>query len=234
MRRSCASSDSSTARRARDCLEALRQSRRRCRDSRRGRRLTSDARSEAIFELREAGLLLREDEHAPDSLDAHPLAREWFGEKFKRENEAGFKAAHSRLYEHLRDTTEEGDPPKDVAALEPLFQAIAHGCKAGRQQETLADVYQHRICRRRPDGRLAFHAENTLGAIGPCLAALAWFFDKPFETPHAGLNGGRPILGSRRGGAFSRLSWSFGRGARRAARRSGNGCRGRGLAQCGE
>ncbi len=147
----------------------------------------SDARSEAIFELRQAGLLLREDEQAPEALDAHPLAREWFGEKFKREHEAGFKAAHGRLYEHLRDTTEEGDPPKDVARLEPLFQAIVHGCKAGRQQETLADVYQDRICRRRADGSSTFHAQNTLGAIGPCLAALAWFFDKPFETPHAGL-----------------------------------------------
>jgi hypothetical protein len=69
-----------------------------------------DARSEAIFELREAGLLLHEDEQAPDALDAHPLAREWFGEKFKRENEAGFEAAHGRLYEHLRDATEEGRP----------------------------------------------------------------------------------------------------------------------------
>jgi tetratricopeptide (TPR) repeat protein len=79
------------------------------------------------------------------------------------------------------------DPPKGVAALEPLFQAVAHGCKAGRQQETLAEVYKNRICRRWPDGKLYFHAQNSLGAIGPCLAALAWFFDKPFETPHAGL-----------------------------------------------
>ncbi|MGA9598839.1 MAG: TIR domain-containing protein [Methylocystis sp.] len=170
-----------------DCLEALRRP-----PAPPGleawQQASHDARSEAIFELREAGLLLRADEHAPDSLDAHPLAREWYGERFRSENEAGFKAAHSRLYDHLRRTTREGDPPKDVAALEPLFQTIAHGCKAGRQQKTLADVYKNRICRRRPDGRLVFHAQDALGAIGPCLAALAWFFDKPFETPHAGLN----------------------------------------------
>ena len=141
----------------------------------------------AVNRLRRASLLLREDEHAPGALDAHPLAREWFGEKFQKENEAGCKAAHGRLYEHLRDTTEEGDPPKDVAALEPLFQAIVHGCKAGRRRETLDDVYALRICRRGPDGRLAFHAEKKLGAISPCLAALAWFFDQPFATPHVGL-----------------------------------------------
>ncbi len=146
-----------------------------------------DACADAIFELREAGLLLREDEQAPATLDAHPLAREWYGEKFKRENEAGFEAAHGRVYEHLRDTTKEGDPPEDIAALGPLFQAIAHGCKARRQQETLEDVYIGRICRRRADGHFGSHAQDRLGAIGPSLAALAWFFDKPFETPHVGL-----------------------------------------------
>jgi TIR domain len=146
----------------------------------------SDARADAIYDLRAACLLLPEDAQAPDVLDAHPLAREWFGEKLKQENEGGWKAAHGRLYEHLRDTTKEGDTP-DMTALEPLFQAIPHGCKAERQQEALNDVYVNRICRRGPDGRLAFYAANNLGAIGPCLAATAWFFDKPFETPHVGL-----------------------------------------------
>ena len=94
------------------------------------------------------------------------------------------------FYEHLRDTTKEGDDP-DMTALEPLFQAIPHGCKAGRQQETLDDVFCDRICLRGPDGHLAFHAQNKLGAIGPSLAALAWFFDKPFETlHHVGLTAG--------------------------------------------
>ena len=140
----------------------------------------------AIFNLRAAGLLLPDEKDG--ALDAHPLVREFFGERFRRENEAGWKAAHGRLYEFLRDSTEEGDNP-ELAALEPLFQAIPHGCKAGRQQETLRDVYTDRICRRDSAGAIAFHAQKKLGAIGPSLAALAWFFDQPFETPHAGLTG---------------------------------------------
>lgn len=168
-----------------DCLEALRQP-----PALAGleawQAANSHARADAIFELREAGLLAAEDVQAPDALDAHPLAREWFGGKLKQESEVGWKAAHGRLYEHLRDTTEEGDDP-DMTALEPLFQAIPHGCKAGRQEETLSDVYKNRICRRGSDGDLAFHAQNRLGAIGPGLAAIAWFFDSPFETPHLGL-----------------------------------------------
>jgi hypothetical protein len=72
-------------------------------------------------------------------------------------------------------------------ALAPLFQAIPHGCKAGRQHDALMQVYIGRICRLHPDGRIRFYAQNTIGAIGPCLAAVAWFFDKPFEKPHDGL-----------------------------------------------
>ncbi len=142
--------------------------------------------ADALYALRQSGLLLPAEDNDPRGIDAHPLVREFFGDKFRAENEAGWKAAHGRLYDFLRDSTKEGDDP-DLTALEPLFQAIPHGCRAGRQQETLDDVYKNRICRRGPDGRLVFHAQHKLGAIGPCLAALAWFFDKPFETPHASL-----------------------------------------------
>ena len=155
---------------------------------------------------------------SPDALDAHPLAREWFGEKLRQESEAGWKAAHGRLYEHLRDATKEGDDP-DMKALEPLFQAISHGCKAGRQEETLGDVYINQIIRQRPDGRGVFHAQNKLGAIGPSVAALAWFFDKPFETPHDGLTEEDRsfVLGNAAGflGALGRLGDAC--GAQRAA-----------------
>ena len=200
-----------------DCLEALRQP-----PALKGldawQTADADARADAVYELREAGLLLARDPESPDALDAHPLAREWFGEKLRQESEAGWKAAHGRLYEHLRDATKEGDDP-DMKALEPLFQAISHGCKAGRQEETLGDVYINRIIRQRPDGRGVFHAQNKLGAIGPSVAALAWFFDKPFETPHDGLTEEDRsfVLGNAAGflGALGRLGDAC--GAQRAA-----------------
>ena len=86
---------------------------------------------------------------APDALDAHPLVREWFGERLRQTNEAAWKAAHGRLYEHLRDTTKEGETPT-LSDLAPLYQAIAHGCRAGRHQEALDEIYRNRICRRMP------------------------------------------------------------------------------------
>jgi hypothetical protein len=76
----------------------------------------ADARADAVYELRQAGLLAAESSEAPNAIDAHPLAREWFGEKLKEENETAWKAAHHRLWEHLRDTTKEGHGP-DLRAL---------------------------------------------------------------------------------------------------------------------
>ena len=112
--------------------------------------------------------------------------REWFGDRLKATNEKAWRAAHGRLYEHLRDTTKEGDTPT-LEDLAPLYQAIAHGCRAGRHQEALDKIYADRICRRRPDGEIEFYATKKLGAFGSDLAAISWFFDKPYATPVAAL-----------------------------------------------
>ena len=148
--------------------------------------LSDDQWRRAIARLREARLLAPVDPSDPGALDTHPLVREWFGEGLRRANEAAWKAAHSRLYDHLRETTQEGDTP-DLADLAPLYHAIAHGCRAGRHQEALHDVYVNRICRRRWDGTIRFYTANSLGAWGTDLAGISWFFDRPYETPAAAL-----------------------------------------------
>ena len=136
----------------------------------------------AVARLRGAKLLSPIDPSAPGALDAHPLVREWFGERLKQSNETAWKAAHGRLYEHLRDTTKEGKAPS-LEDLAPFYQAIAHGCRAGRHQEALEDIYVDHICRRRRDGRIEFYARDQLGAAGSDLAAVSWFFAKPYEIP---------------------------------------------------
>jgi hypothetical protein len=141
---------------------------------------------DAIARLREVRLLDPEDPSAPDALDAHPLVREWFGERLKKTNEAAWKKAHGRLYEHLRDATKEGKTPA-LEDLAPLYQAIAHGCRAGRHQEVLDQIYVDRICRRNADGSIQFHSWHRLGAFDSDLTAISWFFEKPFELPIATL-----------------------------------------------
>jgi tetratricopeptide (TPR) repeat protein len=140
----------------------------------------------ATTRLREVRLLLPTDPSVPDALDAHPLVREWFGERFKIANAKAWRTAHGRLFEHLRDTTREGNTPT-LEDFEPLYQAIAHGCHAGRHQEALDKIYIDRICRRLPDRGIEFYARNKLGAVGSDLAALSWFFYKPFAIPVAAL-----------------------------------------------
>ena len=140
----------------------------------------------AVSRLREVRLLLPSDPAAPDALDAHPLVREWFGDRLKATHEEAWRSAHGRLYEHLRDTTKEGDTPT-LADLAPLYQAIAHGCRADRHQEALDKIYVDRICKRRADAEIEFYSSKKLGAFGSDLAAISWFFDKPYVTPVAAL-----------------------------------------------
>jgi tetratricopeptide (TPR) repeat protein len=132
----------------------------------------------AIAQLREARLLAPVDRSEPYSLDSHPLVREWFGERLRRTNNGAWMAAHGRLYEHLRDTTEEGKTPT-LEKLSPLYQAIPHGCRAGRGKEALHDVYEARICQN-IKGAPVFYASATLCAFGPNLAAISWFFEEAY------------------------------------------------------
>jgi hypothetical protein len=80
----------------------------------------------AVARLREVRLLAPVDWSDPEALDAHPLVREWFGDRLRTTNETAWKAAHSRLYDHLRDATHEGGTPT-LADLAPLYHAITHG-----------------------------------------------------------------------------------------------------------
>ena len=91
--------------------------------------------------------------------------------------------AHRRLFKHLCQTTREGDQPT-LEDLQPLYQAVVHGCKAGMQDSwlmdstsTLADslnVFYNRIYR---GGRSTLE----LGAVGADLGALAFFFETPWS-----------------------------------------------------
>jgi len=112
-------------------------------------------------------------------VDAHPLIREHFAQLLK-DGEA-WREGHRRLYEHLCATTMEGDQPT-LEDLQPLYQAVAHGCQAGMQQEAYDDVHLNRI---RRGGES--YATDKLGAFGAELGALACFFQRPWSKPSSTL-----------------------------------------------
>jgi tetratricopeptide (TPR) repeat protein len=116
------------------------------------------------------------------TLDAHPLIREYFAAQLREQQGEAFRAAHSRLFDHLCEHTEH--QPDTLDGLQPLYQAVVHGCLAGRHSEANHKVYDARILR--GTGHDGFYSWKKLGAIGADLAAVAAFFDQPWSrlSPH--------------------------------------------------
>jgi hypothetical protein len=112
-----------------------------------------------------------------DAIDAHPLIREYFAAQLQRDQPAAFQAAHARLFDYLCANTPHR--PDGIEGLAPLYEAVTHGCLAGRHQEACDKVYFDRILR--GGGSDGFYTTRKLGAIGADLAAVAAFFDAPWR-----------------------------------------------------
>ncbi|HXU32547.1 MAG TPA: hypothetical protein VN851_18425 [Thermoanaerobaculia bacterium] len=125
----------------------------------------------AISRLADRGLASADDR---GTLDAHPLLREYFARQLSTTSPEAWRAAHGRLFEHLRDSTPQF--PDTLEGLQSLYQAVAHGCHAQRQQEACIEIYWKRILR----GNEGF-SRSKLGAIGADLGAVACFFDTPWS-----------------------------------------------------
>ena len=138
--------------------------------------LSEAAWQQTLGKLRRARLLADKDANQPDTLDAHPLVREHFRKQLKQTHPDAWREGNNRLYEHLKRTTKEF--PDTIEEMAPLYAAVAHGCEAGKHQETLVEVYLRRIYR----GKESFSI-NKLGAFGADLAALTRFFDPPWQQP---------------------------------------------------
>jgi len=108
-------------------------------------------------------------------LDAHPLVREYFADQLRPT--PAWQAAHQRIYEYLTTTTEH--QPDDLPGLQPLYQAIAHGCQAGLHRQACEGVYRDRILR--GTGSDGFYSWKQLGAFGANLGVQACFFEEPWK-----------------------------------------------------
>ena len=138
---------------------------------------TSEAQRNLVFSRLESARLLTVNRNAAGALlalDAHPLMRDYFARQLPTQQPEAWRAAHRRLFEHLCSTTKEGDEPT-LEDLQPLYQAVAHGCQAGMQQEACDDVYYDRIQREWS------YSTNSLGAFSSDLGAVAWFFERPWS-----------------------------------------------------
>ncbi|MBK1633891.1 hypothetical protein CKO31_24795 [Thiohalocapsa halophila] len=164
--------------------------------------LDTDTWTITLANLADAGLIERRDANgapAPDAatepdtgtdliatidpaatqVDAHPLIREHLGATLRERAPDAWCEGHRRLYEWLKTNTPYR--PDGLPGLQPLYQAVAHGCLAGEWHEALADILDDRILRGTESG--SSYSTHTLGAISADLAAAACFFDEPWVRP---------------------------------------------------
>jgi hypothetical protein len=130
-----------------------------------------DAYRKALVRLQKARLILSADPN--DEIDCHPLIREHFAAQTTAEG-------HTRLYEHYQNAAPER--PDTLEEMRPLFYAVYHGCKAGRHQEALAEVFHDRVLRRNQA-----YLVYSLGAMSTSLSLLANFFEAVWTVPVASL-----------------------------------------------
>lgn len=128
----------------------------------------------SVEALRDLRLLAPLDPKQPDTFDCHPLVREHFAEALKKRSMAAWREGHRRLYQFFSSTPDKPQPT--LEDLQPLYQAVAHGCQAGITEEARAKVYRNRIQR----GQEAY-STFKLGALGSDLGAIACFFKKPWS-----------------------------------------------------
>jgi hypothetical protein len=131
---------------------------------------------------------LRLLEHDPSTarLDAHPLLREYFAATLSKHQPEAWQEGHRRLYQQLKDSVPYH--PEGLTGLQPLYQSVVHGCRAGLYQQALDEVYFGRILRGSgPDGN---YSANKLGAFGADLGAVACFFTEPWQRLAPGLSVG--------------------------------------------
>jgi tetratricopeptide (TPR) repeat protein len=115
-----------------------------------------------------------------EALEAHPLVRVHFARQVREDQPEAWREAHRRLYTHLADRVPYW--PEGLAGLEPLYQAVVHGCQAGLFQQACGGVYHDRILRGTRSGG-GHYPLKKLGAFGSDLGAVACFFVEPWRHP---------------------------------------------------
>lgn len=128
----------------------------------------------ALSHLRESGLLAPESVYDPDTLDAHPLVREYFGDRIQEHDLDVWRKGHKLIFEFLQRATPEH--PTDLLMMAPLYSAVAHGCKAGLYRQAFENVYWKRILR-----EYNYFSTYEIAAFGSELAALGAFFTRKWD-----------------------------------------------------
>ncbi|HTE19426.1 MAG TPA: tetratricopeptide repeat protein, partial [Armatimonadota bacterium] len=135
---------------------------------------------QTLAKLRAAALLSDPNPAERDSLDTHPLIRDYFGERLRLQSPAAWRAGNERLYHYFTQGAEEF--PQTLREMAPLYSAVSHGREAGFPERAYREIYERRI----QQGK--YFAFRSLGSAAVDLACLSRFFESPWEELKPGLD----------------------------------------------
>ena len=122
-----------------------------------------------LARLRETQLLSPVNELSPESIDAHPLVREYFGNRLKEKFPEAWKQGHNAIYQFLKNSSS-----YDIDSFEKmvlLYDAVVHGCYAGEFEDVFNNLYLPRIFQKNK-----FFLMDIYGAVGCEIESLSCFF----------------------------------------------------------
>lgn len=141
--------------------------------------LDAGERKRVLAYLRRLRLLAQPD-GAVEAMEAHPLVRAYMARQLQERLPDAWRQGHRRLFEHYQRTL---GPPATLEKLVALLQAVGHGCLAGMHQAAAEFWFRGQYMQFVPTAK----SEGS-EAIGAELAALAGFFERPFDRLVAGLD----------------------------------------------
>ena len=116
------------------------------------------------------------------TLDCHPLIREYFGGQLEDNKPEIWQAAHECLYEYYKAAPEK-ELPATLEEMRPLFHAVRHGCTAELTQSAFVEVFWDRIER-----GTQTYLNTALKAYSDELSVIINFFSQPWSTLKEGLH----------------------------------------------
>ena len=108
------------------------------------------------------------------TLNAHPLVREYFCDLVERQLPGAVKEANLRVYKYLSKIAPE--LPLKLSEMMALYHAVSHGCKAGEFEASYCTIYRKRIQQHPHD-----FSTRMLHAYAQELVLLRSFFVQPWR-----------------------------------------------------
>jgi DNA-binding XRE family transcriptional regulator len=125
--------------------------------------------------LRDLHLLEGENKQRQRDLDCHPEVRAYFANRLQRDERDAWREGHLRLYRHFKKA--ENLKEENPGAVDNLYLAIHHGCKAGLHAQVFDELVWHEM-----SAEFALRRLNGHGAAARDEMILKYFIPDPFNS----------------------------------------------------